>query len=232
MFQTVNTKSRNQTQLSQFSSLCLMLFLPILITRPSRELRAARFHRLSESLSEDWTSSSVMADGCWYTPRLVMSQIFYIPLKTHTHTHKPLYNSVWGSVFVSFWQSVSLSSSHLWTHTHTHTHRLKILRYKIHSLVKYDCGKSLFAGSQAGIISSITGAAWTIILFLFKFSKNCSQCICRGDGVVNQHHTVNPESKKIWDAVFNVYKTRMTIIYSLGTINSLINCFFAQRQDI
>lgn len=59
--------------------------------------------------------------------------------------------------------------------------------------------------------------------FFLNFLKNCSQCICRGDGVVNQHHTVNPESKKIWDAVFNVYKTRMTMIYSLGSINSLIN---------
>lgn len=59
--------------------------------------------------------------------------------------------------------------------------------------------------------------------FFLNFLKNCSQCICRGDGVVNQHHTVNPESKKIWDAVFKVYKTRMTMIYSLGSINSLIN---------
>lgn len=59
--------------------------------------------------------------------------------------------------------------------------------------------------------------------FFLNFLKNCSQCICRGDGVVNQHHTINPESKKIWDAVFNVYKTRMTMIYSLGSINSLIN---------
>lgn len=84
----------------------------------SRGLRAARFHRLSQLLSEDWTSSSVMADGCWYTPRLILSQIFLYSLtkKKNTHTHKPLYNSVWGSVSVSLWPSVSLSCKHFQTH--------------------------------------------------------------------------------------------------------------------
>ena len=127
MFQRVNTKSRNQTQLSHFSSHCLMLFLPILITRPSRELRAARFHRLPESLSEDWTSSSVMADGCWYTPRLVMSQIFYIRWNTHTHTHTHTHTNhctiqYEGVSLCPFDSQYLFSSSHLWTHTYIHTH--------------------------------------------------------------------------------------------------------------
>ncbi len=109
----------------------------------SRGLRAARFHRLSEFLSEDWTSSSVMADGCWYTPRLILSQIFTFPGKkkyTHTHTNH----------CTVLYEEVSLSRSHLQkTHTNTHasTADLKVgnpVSCEIH------CGKSLPAGSPAG----------------------------------------------------------------------------------
>lgn len=60
-------------------------------------LCAARFQRLSEFLSEDWTSSSVMADGCWYTPRLILSQIFTYSKK---NTYKPLFSEREGFFYV------------------------------------------------------------------------------------------------------------------------------------
>lgn len=111
--------SRNQSQLLHFfPSVCLMPFIPILITRPfefSRGLRSARFHRLPSVLIRGL--SLVFSDG-WCTPRRTLSQI-YTSTGKKTHTKTTVKCCVRNSPSLS--ASVPLSCSHLQKHTHTLT---------------------------------------------------------------------------------------------------------------
>lgn len=147
LFQGGNSKSWNQTLV------CLKLFLLIFITRPLDFPEGWLLPGFidSEFLSEDWTSSSVMADGCWYTPRLILPQILTFPEKT---TLKPLYNSVWGCVALSLWLWVSFFADTS-KHTHTLIRDLRV-RYPISCDIAYNCGKILFTGFHIVIISSMT----------------------------------------------------------------------------